>query len=557
MQDQESQSTTLAFDLHVRSNLNQMFGGPFQIFQETNSGWIANDEFADGNGADILAGDEKQFWFTDICRKAISSPYFRTNSSGQLIMAVLSESEEGDVRIICGPVSCTVEQMATQLLSNSSAHYELQEKQKLLEAYANRLTDSYEELTFLRGISNHFVFRVANHALKDVCNDILPRLRAVLSVESVLFVGPPDASQPSVAANSIVAESGWLPCAPEEIVGIVCSLRPCQTLVYNHQRPSKRFSTSVPSDIKSLAIVPVEKAGQRFGWLIAINKVVDFCQTYNLGEDELGTIEGSLLEAAASMLATQAANNRLYQEKEELIVDVIQMLVGVIESRDQYTCGHSDRVALYAHRIALQLGLSRQQCQEVFLGGLLHDIGKVGVSDDVLLKPGRLTEEEFAEIQKHPRIGAKLLQGMKPFEPLIPVLLSHHESMDGSGYPDGLKGDQIPMLARIVAVADAYDAMTSNRPYRRGMEVGQAVGILQAGAGKQWDPRVVDALLDGLDDIQRVSDSWESHLQQLLDANAISGGSQKRDTASFVAVFGDIDFVGAPTPTAELADPLL
>jgi HD-GYP domain-containing protein (c-di-GMP phosphodiesterase class II) len=141
----------------------------------------------------------------------------------------------------------------------------------------------------------------------------------------------------------------------------------------------------------------------------------------------------------------------------------------------------------------------------MYMAGLVHDIGKIGIADSVLRKPGRLTEAEFEHIKLHPELGYKILKDIKQLSDVLPVVLHHHEQWDGRGYPHGLAGEQIPFLARICAVADAYDAMSSDRPYRKGMPEEKVVRIFKEGAGSQWDADVVNAFFRALDDIRLAS----------------------------------------------------
>ncbi len=277
---------------------------------------------------------------------------------------------------------------------------------------------------------------------------------------------------------------------------------------------------SIHPQVRSYVIVPLLNDHQCYGWLLGVNKrgpMADGSIPGNsLGHDEIGSMEASLLHTAAVMLATHAANARLFREKEELIDEAIHTLVGVIEAKDSYTCGHSDRVALFARRLAEQLGLTPTEAHEVYLSGLLHDIGKVGVADDVLLKPGALQPEEFAAIKRHPETGWRLLNRLKSLKKLLPGVLYHHEAMDGSGYPQGLMGEEIPQIAHILAVADAWDAMTSDRPYRQGMPRDKAEAILRGGAGTQWDEQVVEAFFEVADELQNISQNWRDHLSLIL-----------------------------------------
>jgi HD-GYP domain-containing protein (c-di-GMP phosphodiesterase class II) len=156
-------------------------------------------------------------------------------------------------------------------------------------------------------------------------------------------------------------------------------------------------------------------------------------------------------------------------------------------------------------RLARELGLSEKEIETIHLSGLLHDVGKIGVEDHVLRKPGKLTPEEFEHIKTHSRIGYNILKDLKQLCRVVPAVLHHHEAWDGSGYPEGLAGEDIPYLARIVAVADAFDAMSSDRPYRRGMPDEKLDTVLREGAGVQWDARVVEAFFRARDDVRDIA----------------------------------------------------
>ncbi|MGF2616611.1 HD domain-containing protein [Rossellomorea vietnamensis] len=183
------------------------------------------------------------------------------------------------------------------------------------------------------------------------------------------------------------------------------------------------------------------------------------------------------------------------KKNEQLIASFFDVIAGALDARDPYTAGHSKRVAHYSSEIAESAGWAPDKIELLRKSALLHDIGKIGIRDDVLLKEGRLSEEEFAQIKRHPVIGAKILDGIDLTEELLPILPGikyHHERIDGKGYPEGLSANQIPEFGRLIAVADAYDAMTSDRPYRRGMSPLKALSILQEGKGTQWDADFVE-----------------------------------------------------------------
>ena len=177
------------------------------------------------------------------------------------------------------------------------------------------------------------------------------------------------------------------------------------------------------------------------------------------------------------------------------ISDALAALTSVLEIRDTYTYGHCRRVASLAFQLAKQLGMSELACHEIYLTGLIHDIGKVGLPDAVLHKPGSLTDEEFRQVQLHPELGHRIVERIPHLRFALPGILHHHEQWDGSGYQHHLRGSTIPMMARVLAVADSFDAMTSKRSYREPLSVDEAVGRLVAGRGIQWEKGIVDQLL--------------------------------------------------------------
>ncbi len=187
---------------------------------------------------------------------------------------------------------------------------------------------------------------------------------------------------------------------------------------------------------------------------------------------------------------------RKTREVEGLSLHVVHTLADAIDAKDAYTKGHSGRVADYSKEIAKRFGYSTERQEEIYMMGLLHDVGKIGVPDAVINKPGRLTDEEYEIIKTHPTRGAKILQNIEEMPKLATGAHWHHERYDGKGYPDGLSGENIPEEARIIAVADAYDAMTSNRSYRGVIPQDVVKGELIKGSGTQFDPRFAAIMLD-------------------------------------------------------------
>jgi HD-GYP domain-containing protein (c-di-GMP phosphodiesterase class II) len=200
---------------------------------------------------------------------------------------------------------------------------------------------------------------------------------------------------------------------------------------------------------------------------------------------EIRDLTASFNHAAATIREARQSLQHAY-------VEFIGSLANALDARDRYTAGHSHRVSDLACATAAALGVPSHGLQEIRVGALLHDIGKIGISDTVLQKTGQLTEQEFALIKQHPVIGRRILEGVQGFAPYLAAVELHHENWDGSGYPRGQSGETTPIAARIIHVSDAYDAMTTDRPYRKGMSHSDAIRVLREFAGRHFDPRVVE-----------------------------------------------------------------
>jgi putative nucleotidyltransferase with HDIG domain len=202
-----------------------------------------------------------------------------------------------------------------------------------------------------------------------------------------------------------------------------------------------------------------------------------------------------LADALAANVSAGIESAQLLRKERNLFFNTITILAQAVELRDNYTGGHTNRVTNYSLLLAKELDLSEEEVHLIKIGTPLHDIGKIGIDDAILRKPGRLTAEEFKTMQSHTVQGAKILETIPDLHSVIPIVRSHHERWDGRGYPDGLLGEAIPSLARIVAVADAFDAMTSDRPYRKGMPADIAFAEVRKQSGLQFDPKCAEAFL--------------------------------------------------------------
>ena len=250
-------------------------------------------------------------------------------------------------------------------------------------------------------------------------------------------------------------------------------------------------SRSIPPAVVRYAAV---SAGT-LGCLIAVNPLDD----HPIAPDEV-----ERMQYVASLIETQLANAKIYSDLKELLFGIIRALTAAIDAKDPYTSGHSERVARIAVRIAEELRMPASKRSDLYVAGLLHDVGKIGIDDDVLKKAGPLTPEEYRRIQSHVEIGVTILKDLKKLHHILPGVRHHHESYDGTGYPDRLAGEAIPYEARILAVADSFDAMSSNRPYRKRLSLMQIDEIFRKGRGHQWDPAVVDALFNCRCDVEAI-----------------------------------------------------
>ncbi|MEW6608385.1 MAG: HD-GYP domain-containing protein [bacterium] len=268
-----------------------------------------------------------------------------------------------------------------------------------------------------------------------------------------------------------------------------------QSLSIKDVSQDTRFSRKIDEEIKfvtkSLLCVPLLIKDRVIGVVEAINKI---------GDEGFSTADLELLQAMANQEGIAIENAKLYEDLKELFFNSIKALVTTIEAKDPYTRGHSERVMQYSQAITMKLNLNENEKETIRLAGLLHDIGKIGINEDIIRKPGRLTEEEFAEVKRHPDIGKEIIKPIKQLDAIIPGILQHHERYDGKGYPSGVKDVEISLMGRILAIADTFDAMTSDRPYRQGLPHQRALDELKEQAGFQFDPDVVKAFLQAYDE---------------------------------------------------------
>ncbi len=289
------------------------------------------------------------------------------------------------------------------------------------------------------------------------------------------------------------------------------------------------FKYDWPENIRNIIAVPLcgkEKVDLRFaqrtrdgnyvmGLMVAVNRIdkLDFDST-----------DVKLFNSVASSCAVFIENGRLFGDLKELFIGSLKALTRSIDAKDKYTRGHSERVALIsrwiAERLAERQSLKQDQIHRVYLAGLLHDVGKIGIEESVLRKEGKLTQQEWDCIRKHPSIGAGILRGIKQMRDIVPAVLCHHERVDGKGYPDGLTGDEIPLTGKIVGLADSFDAMTSKRSYREARTVEDALAEVEKGLGTQFDERIGRIFLES--DVYQLWDIMQEGFRDIYGSTNFS-----------------------------------
>jgi HD-GYP domain-containing protein (c-di-GMP phosphodiesterase class II) len=322
--------------------------------------------------------------------------------------------------------------------------------------------------------------------------------------------------------------------------------------VLENEPRESRWGARFPGILNLMAVPVADK--KMSGWVLAFNKKraagSDANERVHHGptaavHSELGPnqvlpfrrSDVAILLPFASLLGLHARTAQRYLYIKDILVGLTRSLTAAIDAKDAYTYGHSERVARAAVELGRELGLQEPEQNDIYLAGLLHDIGKIGIRDEVLTKPEPLTGDELKHIQQHPVIGHRILAGVRAISHLLPGVLYHHELWDGSGYPEGLRRDEIPLLARILAVADSFDAMNTSRPYRAALAPERVDQILRERAGIQWDPLVIAAYFRCRDRLAAIRQSGLGEsLRDALDGalrNETSGSMRSAQVSSY------------------------
>jgi putative nucleotidyltransferase with HDIG domain len=388
--------------------------------------------------------------------------------------------------------------VAAMVMAQADSRRRVRELEREARDLSVNLASTYEEISLLYRLTQNLKLSKSDEDLGRVAlewlAEVIPARGLAIGLRPV--VGQQQGVDHDLRTQPVLLAHGECPIDETRFAALVEHLGRGDAngpVVVNPPR-TDRDDWPCPQ-VRQVILVPLAEGENLFGHLAAMNHV---------DGQEFGTVEASLLSSVAAILGIHSGNIELYRQQSDLLAGIIRALSSAIDAKDPYTCGHSERVARVSVRIAEQLGADAKVLNTIYLSGLLHDIGKIGISDAVLRKPEKLSDEEYDHIKRHVEIGHHILRGLSKLGDVLPVVLHHHESWDGGGYPEHLGSEEIPLAARIVAVADAFDAMGSDRPYRRGMPDEKIDHILRAGAGKQWDPKVIDAFFQARDDIREI-----------------------------------------------------
>jgi len=400
-----------------------------------------------------------------------------------------------------------------------------------IEKFGTELAQVYEEIVLLHKLSTNMKVTEADTNFLQMACDNLTNIVSVEGIAILLEKVIDDEKRLVVAAGSGLID------LDEQTAGILHSrlvdeINSGKEMLLDSEvdspfkyewRDSVRSIIAVPlynTEKSELVLSTAVRNGNRvIGLMVAVNRI---------DKEDFDSTDVKLFNSVANGCAVFIENGRLFKDLEELFIGSLKALTRSIDAKDKYTRGHSERVAFIARWIAERLNdqqlLEEEQLHKIYLAGLLHDIGKIGIDEAVLRKQGKLTEQEMECIRKHPSIGAGILREIKQMREIVPGVLYHHERVDGKGYPNGLVGDEIPLIGKIVGLADSFDAITSKRTYRSARTVDQAIEEIRKGLGTQFDEKIGNCFINS--DVHLL---WDIIIQNSPD---------------FVGIYGRSDFAG-------------
>jgi HD-GYP domain-containing protein (c-di-GMP phosphodiesterase class II) len=362
----------------------------------------------------------------------------------------------------------------------------LDEATRTMDSVGQQLAESYEEISLLYTISQSMtVVQQPRRFVNTACQGLLDTL--AYRWIGAQFLDEPDGSR-SLSGRLIVAgDAGRGVDDLVPLTRLLVEMAPADGPLVLDPASNADHAMFAPLG-QPIIIHPICRDGRVRGVMIAAGKK---------GDDRAATsADLKLIGATATHTGIFLENAALYEDMDTMFLGTLEAISASIDAKDRYTCGHSQRVALLAQQLAVAAGLDEEAVRRVHVAGLVHDVGKIGVPESVLCKPGRLTEAEFASIRQHPEIGFRILKDIPQLRDVLPGVLHHHERWDGRGYPHGLAGESIPLFARLIALADSFDAMSSTRTYRAARERSWVLDEIRRSAGTQFDPRLAPLFIE-------------------------------------------------------------
>ena len=430
-------------------------------------------------------------------------------TSKERIVVPLKVNDEQVGCIVAYSAKPAICSLTTTLADSLSNQYSLEQD---LDRLTESLSQSYDEINLLysfnRTVKPDDVFtKTASDLLAESADFLEERWLSLYLPELGCHLGSPGTRQHDDSCQIL---------SPDNSTSIFDSLSAdLRLLTNNSQTPATiRHSGVISTDSGELnyILVPVHINEEMSGF------VGLFC---NAGSRQFETGEMRLLEYLSEEVSKAATTRELYDELREMLFNTVKGLVAAIDAKDEYTRGHSERVYRYSVLIGERMGISDSQLQDLCWSSLLHDVGKIAIPRSILNKPGRLTDDEFAAIKTHPDKGCKVLEPITQLAHVLPIIRHHHERYGGGGYPSGISGEEIPLLARIIAVADTYDAICSSRAYRPAQTLDYVISELRNGAGKQFDPEVARVMLELIEEqeIARVTEEYKEKTETDTEAD--------------------------------------
>jgi HD-GYP domain-containing protein (c-di-GMP phosphodiesterase class II) len=374
-----------------------------------------------------------------------------------------------------------------------------------LNSLSGHLANAYEELSLIYQISGGMrINRPAHDFFKQACLEVLE----VMGVQGmgVALHGENIHRQEPVLYGPLSLPPGSVHRLADQLIPVLCQHK--GPLLINDLAGDKNFSW-LSKHVGQLMAVPLQREEVVLGCLFTLGKITG----------DFDSQDSKLLNSIGNESAIYLENAMLFDDVHGLMMGLLHSLTSAVDAKDAYTCGHSERVAILARQLTLEAGMSETFAERMYMTGLLHDVGKIGVPESVLQKTGRLTPEEFEQMKKHPQIGAKILSDIKQISDVIPGVLHHHERYGGQGYPYGLVGEDIPLMGRIICLADCFDAMTSNRTYRKAMPLEVAMTEIRRCSGTQFDPALTEAFLRiDMEKLKEILADHSTRARQLMDS---------------------------------------